>query len=258
MEPIQNGTVGKALHLLDIVANFKRPVRFHEILLKSSFPKASTHRFLQTLTEQEMLTFDPETHKYSVGRRLIRLAYHAWKQASLAPIATPFLDALSAQTNQTVHLAQLDNAQVLYIEKRNAKHPVAMFSDAGKVAPAYCTGIGKAMLAFVEDTKRASIIAQQSYYQYTESTITSAAKLKRELAEIRNTGKAFDREEHEPSIICVAVPILTSNNKVIGGLSITGSKKMTTLDALDVYSTALQHTAKAIGESATNWQFPEI
>lgn len=254
----QDGTVGKTLHMLDIVAHYGKPVRFNEILRLSPFPKASTYRFLQTLTNQQMLILDPDTQRYSAGKRLIRLAYHAWQQATLAPVAAPFLEALSAQTNQTVHLAQLDNGQVLYIEKRNAKHPITMFSGAGKIGPAYCTGVGKAMLAFVDEKKRVSLIAQQSYYRYTNNTITTATKLKNELAEIQQTGKAFDNEEHENGIICVAVPILSNNKKVIGALSITGSTELTTLATLDTHSQALQQTASAIGESATNWQFPGI
>ena len=255
---IQDGTVGKALHILDIVANYGKPVRFNEVLTQSPFPKASTYRFLQTLTNQRMLTIDPDTQKYSVGGRLIRLAYHAWQQATLAPVAAPFLEALSAKTNQVVHLAQLDNGQVLYIEKRNAKHTIAMFSGAGKIGPAYCTGIGKAMLAFADANKRKKLIAQQSYYQYTKNTITTMAKLEAELDKIRQRGIAFDDEEHESGIVCIAAPILTNKNKLIGAISITGSTKYTSLNDLESYTEDIRKTAKSIGESATNWQFPEL
>ena len=69
------------------------------------------------------------------------------RKVSLAQVARPYLDALSAEVGETVHLAQLDHGQVLYVDKRNARQPIEMFSQAGKVGPAYCTGVGKAMLA---------------------------------------------------------------------------------------------------------------
>ncbi|MDX1738007.1 MAG: IclR family transcriptional regulator, partial [Alphaproteobacteria bacterium] len=149
----EDGTVGKALRILDLVAEFGMPVRFNDILEKSPFPKASTYRFLQTLTNQGMLSYNEETQKYHMGIRLVRLAHSAWKQASLAPIASSAIDKLSAQTGETIHLAQLDNGQVLYVDKRNAKSPINMFSDAGKIGPAYCTGVGKAMVAFLGEAQ---------------------------------------------------------------------------------------------------------
>ncbi len=137
-----DGTVGKALDVLDQVAAFERPVRFGELQDNSAYPKATLYRFLQTLTNQGMLSYNSDRQTYSLGMRLVRLAHAAWTTSSLAPIARPFLDALSAEIGETVHLAQLDASQVLYVDKRNARQPVEMYSQAGKLGPAYCTGVG--------------------------------------------------------------------------------------------------------------------
>lgn len=192
-----DGTVGKALDILDRVAAHGRPVRFSELLADSPYPKATLFRFLQTLVSQGMLALDPETSSYSLGVRLVRLAHAAWRQSSLAPIARPFLDRLSAETGETVHLAQLDGAHVLYIDKRNARVPIEMFSQAGKVGPAWCTGVGKAMLAFLPDDQRARLLPQMAFHRYTPATLTSPQALTSELAAIRRAGHAryigFDR-----------------------------------------------------------------
>ena len=158
-----DGTVGKALDVLETVAAAKAPVRFSELLTTSSFPKATLYRLLQTLTHQGMLSFDKELGTYSLGMRLVRLAHSAWTQSSLAPIARPFLDALARETGETIHLAQMDQGQVLYVDKRNAARPVEMFSSAGKVGPAYCTGVGKAMLAYLPAEALKAATAQQSW-----------------------------------------------------------------------------------------------
>ncbi len=246
------GTVGKALRMLDIVESFKRPVRFNDILQESPYPKPSSYRLLQTLLQQDMLIIDRDGY-YSLGARLIRLAHSAWQNASIAPIAAKHIDLLSKKTGETIHLARLDNGQVLYLDKRNALKPISMFSDAGKIGPVYCTGVGKAMLSFVDEEKRQNILAQQSFYPYTKFTHKNAKSLLKDLNEIHTHGVAFDREEHEANIICIAVPILSPKGKVLGGLSITSSTTRTSLDALSKYQPDLQHTAQLIGEDAEKW-----
>ncbi|MBS0563842.1 MAG: IclR family transcriptional regulator [Proteobacteria bacterium] len=252
-----DGTVGKALDVLDRVAAFGRPVRFSELMAASPYPKATLFRLLQTLTSQGMLALDPERSSYAPGLRLVRLAHAAWRQASLAPIARPFLDALSAETGETVHLAQLDGAHVLYLDKRNARVPVDMFSQAGKVGPAHCTGVGKAMLAFLPEADLARLIPQMSFHRHTPATLATPATLRAELAEIRRTGHAFDREEHEPGIICVAAPILSSRGRVLGALSLTTATARSSLGALAARAPRLSETAAAIAAEAEAWQFPD-
>jgi len=252
-----DGTVGKALAVLDHVANFGRPVRFTELLEQSPYPKATLYRFLQTLTNQAMLSYDPERQTYSPGIRLVRLAHSAWQSASLAPIARPHIDALSAELGATVHLAQLDTAQVLYVDKRNAGDPIPMYSQAGKVGPAYCTGVGKAMMAFLPEAELNRAIAQQSFHRFTPQTLASEAELRAELSAIRERGHAYDREEHEPGIICVAVPILSRSNRVLGALSVTSSTERTSLEALDTQVPQIRRTAEAIADETQSWQFPD-
>ena len=252
-----DGTVGKALEVLDQVAAFGRPVRFSELLAKSPFPKPTLYRFLQTLTNQQMLAYDPERQTYAPGLRLVRLAHAAWTQSSLAPVARPFLDSLSQQVGETVHLAQLDNGQVLYVDKRNATRPIQMFSEAGKVGPAYCTGVGKAMLAFLDEAEQDRVLSQQSYHRFTDGTLTDAASLRRELAEIAKRGYAFDREEHEPGIICVAMPILTRRGRVLGALSVTSSTARTDLAALEALVPVIRPVSERIAAEAEDWRFPD-
>lgn len=252
-----DGTVGKALDVLDRVAAFGRPMRFTELLEASPFPKATLYRFLQTLTSQGMLSYDPERQTYALGVRLVRLAHAAWQQSSLAPVARPHLDALSREAGETVHLAQLDHGQVLYVDKRNTADPIEMYSQAGKVGPAYCTGVGKAMLAFLDAEDLAEILPLQSFHRFTPNTITSREALLSELLRIRARGYAFDNEEHEPGIICIAMPILTATGRVLGALSVTTSTTRKSLDELEGVAPAVRRAAEAIAEEAVAWRFPD-
>jgi IclR family KDG regulon transcriptional repressor len=252
-----DGTVGKALDVLDMVAAAGHPVRFTELLATAAYPKATLYRLIQTLTHQGMLSYDPDRQTYALGVRLVRLAHTAWSTSSLAPIARPYLDELSAETGGTIHLAQMDNGQVLYVDKRNAAKPVEMFAQAGKVGPAYCTGVGKAMLAFVSDEALDRALQRQSFHRFTPHTLDTPGKLRAELEAIRGRGHAFDREEHEPGIICCAVPILTRTGRVIGALSVTSTTARTTIDALESGAQRIKDTAARIAAEAESWRFPE-
>lgn len=252
------GTVGKALKVLDAVASAGRPLRLQDVQALCPFPKATTYRLLQTLTREGMLIQSPDTGGgYALGVRLVRLAHAAWRQSSLAQVARPHLDALSSRLGQTVHLAQLDHAQVLYVDKRNAARPVDMFSEAGKVGPAYCTGVGKALLAFAPPALLNDLLAQQSYHPFTPHTFTDAASLAAELEAVRARGHALDREEHEQGIICVAVPILGAGARCQGALSITGTTTQVTLSGLEALVPGLHRTARAIAADAEVWRFPD-
>jgi len=252
-----DGTVAKALEVLDLVAAFGRPVRFTEVMERSAFPKATLYRLLQTLVGQGMLAFDTERATYGMGIRLVRLAHVAWQQSSLAPIARPHLDRLSAQVGETVHLAQMDHAQVLYVDKRNARDPIPMYSQAGKVGPAYCTGVGKAMLAFLPQPELTRALGQQSWHPFTPQTLTGPTAMTSELATIRARGYAFDNEEHEPGIICVALPILSSRGRVLGALSVTSTTGRTSLGALEALVPLIQSIAQTIAQETETWRFPE-
>ncbi|MCU0903631.1 MAG: IclR family transcriptional regulator, partial [Tabrizicola sp.] len=158
---------------------------------------------------------------------------------------------------ETIHLAQMDLGQVLYVDKRNAARPVDMFAQAGKVGPAYCTGVGKAMLAYLPPEALEDALARQSFHRHTANTLASRAALVEELKAIRARGHAWDREEHEAGIICCAVPILSRTGRVLGALSVTSTTARTTLDALGARAGDIKDIAAKIAAEAESWRFPE-
>ena len=251
-----DGTVGKAIQVLDQVASFRRPVRFSELLANSPFPKPTLYRLVQTLSNQGMLAFDPERQTYSMGIRLVRLAHSAWRYSSLVPVARPYIEALAAKVGEAVHLAQLDNGHVLFVDKCKATDHFETLAQAGKIAPGYCTGVGKVILAFMPQIEQNWALDQQAYKAYTPSTLTNRAALLTELAQIKADGVAFDREEHEQGIISIACPILTGQGRVVGAVSIASSTNRYTIDDLEKQRPNLLKSANLIGSDAELWQVP--
>lgn len=251
-----DGTVGKALGVLDQVASFGRPVRFSELLSASPYPKATLYRFVQTLTSQGMLAFNPDRQTYAPGVRLVRLAHAAWQQSSLAPIARPHIDALAGSVHEAVHLAQLDNGHVLFVDKRKATDVFETLAQTGLVAPSYCTGVGKAILAFMPDEGRQRALQMQAFVPYTPATHRTIDSLTPEFEAIRREGVAFDREEHEQGIISIAAPILRNGQTVIGAISIATSTSRRSLADLGELRPELLQTASQIAAEVEPWQFP--
>ena len=249
-------TVVKALNILDFVAEFGRPVRFKDVLERNPYPKATLYRFLQVLTSQDMLIYDSELGTYRLGGRLVRLAHVAWKNSSLPSLARKHTASLASATGETIHLAQIDNGQVVFVDKVKANPRVETLARIGLVAPAYCTGVGKAMLANMAPKQLELAFQQQSFFSYTPNTKKSAESVIGELDVIREQGVAYDREEHEVGIISIAAPILAPSGRLIGAISIATSTRRRSLRELDKFKPLLLDTAKAIGEDAMFWQFP--
>ena len=125
----------------------------------------------------------------------------------------------------------------------------------GEVAPAYCTGVGKAMLAFIGSKRLEITLKQQSYHAYTDNTHTSPETLYVELKEIQKSGIAFDREEHETGIISIAAPICTEDGTLIGALSIATSTSRHDIKSLKMFKSIIEKTAQKISTDAAAWQF---
>ncbi|MCP3972482.1 MAG: IclR family transcriptional regulator [Rhodobacteraceae bacterium] len=251
-----DGTVGKALEILDIAVGYGRAVRFSELLELSPYPKATLHRLLQTLTNQGMLNYDEDRHVYSPGLRLVRLTQLAWNQTSLAPLARPFLDALAADVKETIHLAQMEHSRVIFIDKRKSSGQFETLAQPGRLAPLHCTGVGKVMLAFMHPARRDQALSRLTFEKFTPATHTSPATLLPEIEEIRAEGIGFDRQEHEQGIMSMAAPILGAGGKVIGALSIVTSAYRMNMEDLEALRPALQRTATQIGTEAALWPFP--
>lgn len=251
----ETGTVSKALSILDVIAEHPGPLRFADLQRLSGLPKATLHRLLQTLVMHGMLTQHPESGSYGMGLHLLRLAHAAWRSSSLGPRARPLLEALARDTGLTAHLAQLDMGHVLYIDRRDAQSADASFSEAGKVAPAYCTAVGKAMLAFLPPDQRDRVLAMQSFQRFTPSTLASEPILRQSLDRVRARGHALDREEYQIGVTCIAVPLLTAGGRLIGALSLTAAPGEAGAD-LEHWLPRLGAAAAEMSRLAEDWAFP--
>lgn len=184
---------------------------------------STTFRLLSALASHNYVERDEQTGKYSLGLACLELARSYQMNNQIRRAALPELETLRDETGETIHLAILDRMEVVYLEKLHGLHAIGlMVSHVGGRVPAYCTGLGKLLMAYGEPERIRAHYEQAGFTTFTNTTITDLDTLLRELAQIRQQGYAFDRGEHEPDVRCVAVPIFDARGSVVAAISIAG------------------------------------
>lgn len=215
-------SVYRALQLLDYICSSEdhRGVSLSELSEFIGLSKPSVYKLLSTLQEFRLVMKDPRTGFYRPGPGLLELAQRGLERLELRDLALPELEKLWRETNETVHLAILDEGEVVYLEKRESRQTIRMYSAVGRRAPAHCTGLGKAILAFLPKEERKRILTQKGMHRYTVKTITNLKDFELECKRIREQGYAFDLGEHEEEIRCVAAPIFDHTGRPIAAISV--------------------------------------
>jgi IclR family transcriptional regulator, acetate operon repressor len=239
------GTLGKLMTVLDMVALSDDPMRFTDILARCDQPRGTLHRQLTHLVEEGLLETDRDG-RYCPGIRLLHLASNSWARNQFRTLAEPHLRRLQEQTGETVHLGVLRGAEVIYLDKVEGRQSVRMYSQIGNASPAYCTGVGKAALSTLDDRQLAALLKAIDFRPFTDRTHRSAASLLADIAETRQRGHTFDREEHEQGICCVAAPIRSDDHAVLAGVSVTGPAYRLTDSRLEEFAPLTRAAAAAI------------
>jgi len=219
--PIIN-TLVNALSVLEVLARSDREwIGISELANQLRLNKSTVLRILATFEMQGYVEQDPKSKEFRLTLKLFELGSNALARTDLLREARPFLKKLEAATGETVHLAVLDDGEAVYVDKVEGEQAIQMYSRIGRRSPVHCTGVGKVLLAFRPDEEVAAIVARRGLRKFTANTITSMSRLLEELATIRQQGVAFDDEEHEEGIRCVAAPIYDHRGEVIASLSLT-------------------------------------
>ena len=211
-----------------------------EISDKFGLYKSNVHNILSTFKVMGYLEQDEASGRYKLGIQAFKLGYALKDTFSIIKICQPFMQELANKSNQRVYLAIPYETEIYYLE---ATYPIEsvtlMRSVFGMKASYHCTGLGKAMLAymsqdFVEE------ICSRPLKRFTENTITQGERLKEELELIRGRGYAIDDMEHEFGIRCVAIPIRNAAGTVLAALSISGAYRDCPEEKVESYALMLK------------------
>lgn len=213
-------SLGAALAVLGALMHGDAPGKtFAALQLATGMPSDALRELLVRLERLELI--ERADRRYYLGVRLFELGGAAPISRSLREAAMPFIGDLYEVSGETVHFGILTGTEVLYIEKLRGHRPTPVPTRVGLRMPASCTGLGKAMLAFSSDEVISDVLAT-GLPQRTPSSITSPEAFREELRMIATAGVAFDREENEIGVTCIAAPVFSGARHAIAALSITG------------------------------------
>ena len=216
-------SVTKALNLLKVFSNSTPELSLMEISNLIGFNPSSTYRLLVTLEDAGFVEQNEKSGRYHLGLSCLRLASSFQAQNDLRKIALPIMQQLREEYKETVHLARLVGNEVIYLEKLVALLPIGIIGvPPGGRAPAYCTALGKVMLAYQPEKEIWRMYQDKPFVVYTSNTIHSVEQLIQTLADIRAQGYAIDNEEIDLGVKCVAVPIHNHSHRTIASMSISG------------------------------------
>jgi DNA-binding IclR family transcriptional regulator len=211
--------------ILDALSEYPQGLSLGDLSAKVDLSKGTTHRLISSLAFLGYARQDSETKKYNLGFKLVELGNRLLSQIDFRTEARPYLFDLAESVKETVHLVILDQKEVLYIDKvESGGQPpgLRMVSMLGSRIPAHCTAVGKVLLSALPEETLEKLVGEKGLPKQTEKTITDFAKLKTHLKRVRTNGHAFDQEENEIGIRCVAAPIRDQLGEVIAAISISG------------------------------------
>ena len=214
----------KGLAILELLGKSRDGMPATEIASHMGLHRSSVYRYLSVLASSGYIAKTKEG-AYVLGSRVLELAGLALDRLDLRNLAHPILIRLCDAAEATVHLCQLDGAEVVYLDKVETARTLPLYSRIGARAPAYCTGVGKALLAFLHPDQLERVIEETEFQKFTETTAADEVELRQKLAVIRQQGFAVDEGEHEEGIFCVAVPLRDLSGEVVAAISVTDLRR---------------------------------
>jgi DNA-binding IclR family transcriptional regulator len=220
--PYRVQVLDRALAALEILANREGECSLVDLCMEMKLHKSTVHRLAMVLEQHRLVDKNPDTGRYRLGLRLFEFGSKALASLDLRGRARPYLDQLQREFGETVFFCILDDGQVFYVEKVESQSSVRTACTVGSRAPAYCTAVGKAMLAELPEGEVNGIVRRWGLEPVTKNTITSAAQLRSELKAIRSRGYAIDDEEKEEGLRCVSAAVRGHSGKLFAAMSVSG------------------------------------
>lgn len=212
----------RALRVLRLLSD-GRPRTLTQLSEESGMSVSTTFRLLATLSAHSLLERDPSDGKYRLGLAVLEMARSYLEGNDLRRVALPVLEHLRDETGETVHLGILDEMEVVYLEKLHGHHAIGLMSSrVGGRSPAYCTGLGKVLLAYCDRDEVQHHFEAHGLKRYTPNTLRSVPDLIRHLERVRAQGYGLDNGEHEPEVRCVAAPVFDLSGQAIAAVSVSG------------------------------------
>ena len=211
--------VGKALGLLVLLGDEPRGASAAEISRKAELPFSTTYRLLGSLTRDGFVDYEPEGRRYHLGLRIFQLGQRVSNHHGFAGAALPVLRRVTEQTGEATILSVRDGHHHLTVNKVDGPKTFRVTSDPGHLGALHTTSVGKALVAFAEDSEREKLVEELELEPLTEFSITDRDAFRAEIEQVRSRGYAVMDQENELGMRAVAVPVFNSQGHAFASLA---------------------------------------
>ncbi|MGI9385567.1 MAG: IclR family transcriptional regulator [Methyloligellaceae bacterium] len=252
---IQQGTsergsaLEKAIRVLEKLASSERPTGLAELTAEIDLPRQTIHRILQQLVETGLIIRAPQKDRYVIGPAMTRLSALALASLNIRPPVRAILDQLATETEETCNIGVLDQDEIVYIERVEGTSPLRLQLQVGSRVPVHCTAMGKLLVAEQHKNVRTRILKATHLRRFTGETLTDAASLEKEFANIRSNGYSFNNEEYVEGLTAIAVPISDLHGKAIAALAVHAPSTRMDLHKALTYLPSMNEKAQKIAEA---------
>jgi DNA-binding IclR family transcriptional regulator len=223
------GGLDRAAAILGAFDATHRELTLAALVTRSRLPRSTTHRTADRMIRLGWL--DKPQDRYRIGNRLFEIASLSPIRIELREAVLPFLQDLHQATKITAQLGILEGTQILVVEKISGHRPMPMLDQVGGIIPAYCSALGRAILAYSDPATINAVLAG-GLPRRAPRTLTSPVAIMRELTAVPDRGWAIDREEGNVGVTCVAAPIFAPLGHVAAALSLTGPSQLVRPDRI--------------------------
>ena len=239
-------SVDRTITVLEFIARSKRGCSVSEISRNLTLPKSSTFLLLATLMHRGYINKSAETGKYYFDVNMVKLSRKVLANLDLRDVAKPFLSSLMKRTGLVVHLAVLADIEAVLVDRASPRGYNVGADWIGRALDINCTGVGKALVAFLPEDQFNQLIGTKRFARHNENTIVTVRGLKRELARVRELGYSLDDEEDELGLRCIGSPIFDSEHRTVAAVSVAGTTEDIPLDRVQTLAVTLRQTAADI------------
>jgi IclR family pca regulon transcriptional regulator len=212
-------SLARGLTVIQAFSQKKRELTISQLSGKTGLSRAAVRRVLYTLTKLGFAGSDDGRHFY-LGPRILALGYSYIASMPLATAAQPVLERVSHELHESCSISTLDRSEIIYVARANVTRIMSIDLGVGSRLPAFCTSMGRILLASLPAEDLESYLGQTELKRFTERTITSAEKLRQVLRLVSRNGYAIVDQELELGLRSMAVPIQNPDGRIVAALNV--------------------------------------
>jgi IclR family pca regulon transcriptional regulator len=212
-------SLARGLRLLEKMAEAGEPLTLSQIAESMQMTLPTAYRFLYTLQEVNLIEKEPDRKVYRITPSVLKLGYGVFKSSELWNTAHPYLVRANQKYAETFNLAILEGDQILYIDRVKTRSILTINLEIGSKLPAYCTSMGRVLLAGLTRKEARKRLQSTSRKRHTGKTVTDIDKLEAILQEVRERGFAINDGELAPELYSAAAPVINREGKTIAALN---------------------------------------